>query len=119
MTTNTIRVAAMAACMASLAVIAVPAGAATLPGTASAHVGLATASHGTGALLRTGGERAAAGIGALIIGGVILSEAARAEHRRDHGGDWDRCARSYRSFDRDTGFYSGRDGERRQCQYLR
>jgi len=119
MTTNTTRVAAMAACMASIAVIAVPAGATTLPGTASAHASMATASHGSGALLRTGGERAAAGIGALIIGGVILSEAARAEHRRDHGGDWDRCARSHRSFDRDTGFYSGRDGGRRQCQYLR
>jgi len=117
---NTTLPAAMAAIIASIAIISVPASAGTMPGTASAHARAANVNHanGGGALLRTGGERAAIGIGALIIGGVILSETARAEHRRDHGRDWDRCAHSYRSFDRDTGFYSDRDGGRRQCRYL-
>lgn len=56
------------------------------------------------------------GIGAAIIGGAILSGAARASNR---GGDaWDRCARTYRSFERRTGMYTGYDGVRRRCPYL-
>jgi hypothetical protein len=58
------------------------------------------------------------GIGAAIIGGIILSEAARADHRNAHGGDWDRCAKTYRSFEPDTGLYTGYDGVRRTCPYL-
>lgn len=61
----------------------------------------------------------ALGIGAAIIGGIILSEAARADHRRTHGSDWDRCERTYRSFDPSSGLYTGYDGVRRTCPYLR
>lgn len=58
-------------------------------------------------------------IGGLIIGGVILSEAARSEHRRQHRSAWQRCADTYRSFESDTGMYTGYDGERHTCPYLR
>ena len=70
---------------------------------------------------RRGGNGAgiALGIGAAIIGGIVLSEAARAEHRTAHGGDWDRCAQTYRSFEPSTGLYTGYDGVRRTCPYLR
>jgi hypothetical protein len=64
------------------------------------------------------GRDAGIGIGALIIGGIILSEAARAEHQRDHGDDWQRCADTYRSFEPSTGMYTGYDGIRRTCPYL-
>jgi len=64
------------------------------------------------------GRNAALGIGAAIIGGIVLSEAARAEHRRTHVTDWDRCSDTYRSFERDTGLYTGYDGIRRTCPYL-
>jgi BA14K-like protein len=66
-----------------------------------------------------GGGGAAIGLGAAIIGGIILSEAARAEHRSNNGGDWERCAQTYRSFERSTGMYTGYDGERHTCPYLR
>lgn len=65
-----------------------------------------------------GGGGIALGIGAAIIGGIILSEAARAEHRSSHGDQWQRCAQTYRSFESDTGMYTGYDGERRTCPYL-
>jgi len=65
------------------------------------------------------GRNSAIGIGALIIGGLVLSEAARSEHRRQHYSDWQRCASTYRSFERDTGMYTGYDGERHACPYLR
>ncbi len=65
-----------------------------------------------------GGGGIALGIGAAIIGGIILSEAARAEHRTSHGDQWDRCAQTYRSFESDTGMYTGYDGVRRTCPYL-
>lgn len=65
-----------------------------------------------------GGGGIALGIGAAIIGGIILSEAARAEHRSSHGSQWDRCAQTYRSFESDTGMYTGYDGVRRTCPYL-
>jgi hypothetical protein len=38
-----------------------------------------------GGYRRGGGGGIALGIGAAIIGGIILSEAARAEHRTSHG----------------------------------
>jgi BA14K-like protein len=66
-----------------------------------------------------GGEGIALGIGAAIIGGIILSEAARAEHRQSHGSQWQRCADTYRSFEGDTGLYTGYDGARHTCPYLR
>jgi hypothetical protein len=66
-----------------------------------------------------GGEGIALGIGAAIIGGIILSEAARTDHRQSHGNQWQRCADTYRSFDGDTGLYTGYDGARHTCPYLR
>ncbi len=64
------------------------------------------------------GGNIALGIGAAIIGGIVLSEAARANHRNSHGGQWSRCAQTYRSFESDTGMYTGYDGVRRTCPYL-
>lgn len=64
------------------------------------------------------GRNAGIGLGAAIVGGVILSEAARSAHRRDNGSDWSRCAVTYRSFERSTGMYTGNDGVRRTCPYL-
>jgi hypothetical protein len=66
-----------------------------------------------------GGRNLALAIGSLIIGGIILSEAARSEHRQNHASDWQRCAATYRSFEADTGLYTGYDGMRRPCPYLR
>jgi opacity protein-like surface antigen len=65
------------------------------------------------------GRNLALGIGGAIIGGIVLSEAARAQHRREYGSDWQRCADTYRSFESDTGMYTGYDGVRRTCPYLR
>lgn len=67
---------------------------------------------------RNFGRNAGIGLGAAIIGGVVLSQAARSTHRRDHDGDWDRCAETYRSFEPSTGMYTGYDGVRRTCPYL-
>jgi BA14K-like protein len=67
---------------------------------------------------RNSGRNVALGIGAAIIGGIVLSETARAEHRRDHSSAWDRCAETYRSFEPSTGMYTGYDGVRRTCPYL-
>lgn len=67
---------------------------------------------------RNYGRNAGLGIGAAIIGGIILSEAARAQHRQEHGGAWERCAQTYRSFEPSTGMYTGYDGERHTCPYL-
>jgi BA14K-like protein len=67
---------------------------------------------------RNTGRNIGIGIGAAIIGGVILNEAARAEHRTSHGGQWERCAQTYRSFEPSTGMYTGYDGQRRTCPYL-
>ena len=64
------------------------------------------------------GRNAAIGIGGLIVGGILLSEAARSDHRREHASDWQRCDQQYRSFERDTGMYTGYDGQRRVCPYL-
>ncbi len=57
------------------------------------------------------------GVGAAILGGVIISEAARAERRRSSNA-YDRCADTYRSFEPSTGYYTGYDGVRRLCPYL-
>jgi predicted cobalt transporter CbtA len=75
------------------------------------------------------GRNVAIGVGAAIIGGVLLSEAARAENRRrgvvvveEYEDDDDRrqrCADRYRSFDWDDGTYANRDGDRVVCPYLR
>jgi BA14K-like protein len=64
------------------------------------------------------GRNIGIGIGAAIIGGIILNEAARADHRSSHGDQWDRCAQTYRSFEPSTGMYTGYDGERHTCPYL-
>jgi len=64
------------------------------------------------------GRNTAIGIGGLIVGGILLSEAARSEHRRTHASDWQRCDQRYRSFERDTGMYTGNDGRRHVCPYL-
>jgi BA14K-like protein len=61
----------------------------------------------------------ALGIGGLVIGGIVLSDSARSEHRHVHGSDWQRCAQTYRSFEPETGMYTGYDGIRRTCPYLR
>ncbi len=61
----------------------------------------------------------ALGIGGLVIGGIVLSEAARSEHRHTHSSAWQRCAQTYRSFESETGMYTGYDGGRRTCPYLR
>lgn len=68
---------------------------------------------------RGNGRNLALGIGGLIIGGIVLSEAARHQHRQEHGSDWQRCADTYRSFEPDTGMYTGYDGARHTCPYLR
>lgn len=68
---------------------------------------------------RDGGRNLALGIGGLVIGGILLSEAARSEHRREYSSDWQRCSETYRSFEPETGMYTGYDGARRACPYLR
>ena len=67
---------------------------------------------------RNSGGNVAIGIGAAIIGGIILSEAARSQHRYEHSSDWERCEQTYRSFEPRTGMYTGYDGIRRTCPYL-
>lgn len=64
------------------------------------------------------GRNIGIGIGAAVITGILLSEAARAEHRRSHSSAWERCADTFRSFEPDTGYYTGYDGVRRPCPYL-
>lgn len=68
---------------------------------------------------RNYGRNAGIGAGVAIIGGLLLSEAARSASRGSRGGDWERCANTYRSFERRTGMYTGYDGVRRTCPYLR
>ena len=68
---------------------------------------------------RDGGRNLALGIGGLIIGGIVLNEVARTQHRREYSSDWARCSATYRSFEPDTGMYTGYDGIRRACPYLR
>ena len=56
-------------------------------------------------------------IGGAILGAIILSEAAKAQHRRS--GAWERCAERYRSFDHETGTIVTYDGDVILCPYLR
>jgi hypothetical protein len=77
----------------------------------------------------SGGRNVGLGIAAAIIGGVVISQAARANNYS--GGYYERryrasgssaaqhCADTYRSFDWDSGTYMGYDGERHVCPYLR
>ena len=68
---------------------------------------------------RDGGGNLTTGLGGLVLGGILLSEAARSEHRREYSSDWQRCSETYRSFEPETGMYTGYDGARRTCPYLR
>jgi hypothetical protein len=65
------------------------------------------------------GRGVAVGVGAAIVGGILLSEAARAESRRTRRDAWDRCADTFRSFDPESGTYVNSNGQRRVCPYLR
>jgi hypothetical protein len=74
------------------------------------------------------GRNVALGVGAAVIGGIILSEAARAERRRsrptaeiyeDDDDRRQRCDDKFRSFDWDDGTIVNRDGDRVLCPYLR
>jgi BA14K-like protein len=120
-----------AACLTILAMSSIAAGAqpgsklSPAPAAASQSVVAERAQYrGRGGYRGNGGRRGgggglAIGLGAAIIGGIVLSEAARAEHRSNNSGDWERCAETYRSFERSTGMYTGYDGERHTCPYLR
>jgi hypothetical protein len=66
------------------------------------------------------GRNIGIGIGAAIIGGVIVSQALRAERYRTYSGSGrQQCADTFRSFDWDSGTYMGYDGVRHVCPYLR
>ena len=64
------------------------------------------------------GRNIGIGIGAAIVGGVIVSQALRAERRNYGGGARQHCADTYRSFDWESGTYMGYDGHRHVCPYL-
>lgn len=68
---------------------------------------------------RNSGRNLGIGLGAAIIGGALLSRSGRAAHRRTHASAWARCERAYNSFEPSTGMYTGYDGVRRLCRYLR
>ena len=71
------------------------------------------------------GRNIGLGIAAAIVGGVIISQAARADgygyRRTRYAGRSaaQQCADTYRSYDWDSGTYMGYDGERHVCPYLR
>ncbi len=62
------------------------------------------------------GRGVAIGTG-VILGAILLSEAARANARRS--GAWERCIERYRSFDRRTGTIVTYRGDVILCPYLR
>jgi hypothetical protein len=70
-----------------------------------------------------GGRGVGLGIAAAIIGGVVISQAARSEgysrYRQSGYNANQRCADRYGSFDPRSGTYLGYDGERHVCPYLR
>ena len=66
---------------------------------------------------RGNGAAIGLGIAGAIIGGAIIAD----EVRRSGGGSGSgeaRCERTYRSYDSDTGNYTGYDGEIHRCPYL-
>lgn len=75
------------------------------------------------------GRNIALGVGAAVIGGILLSESARAERRsrpivveesyEDADDRRQRCDDNFRRFDWDDGTYRNRYGERVRCPYLR
>ena len=71
---------------------------------------------------RNRGRNIGLGIAAGIIGGVVISQAARSNgyYERRHSGSSarQRCADTYRSFDWSSGTYMGYDGDRHVCPYL-
>ena len=64
--------------------------------------------------------------GAVIAGGLIAEEARRSRYYGYYdepqyyagGSGYSRCARTFRSFDPDTGTYTGYDGETHRCPYI-
>lgn len=58
------------------------------------------------------------GIGLGIAGAVIVGSILAEEARRSGGSGSSRCARTYRSYDPDSGTYTGYDGETHRCPYL-
>lgn len=71
------------------------------------------------------GRNIGLGIAAGIIGGVVISQAGRANgyserrYRASGSSAAQHCADTYRSFDWNSGTYMGYDGERHVCPYLR
>jgi hypothetical protein len=66
------------------------------------------------------GAGIALGVGALIVGSILASKAARAERQAVVRGDdaYQRCADDFRSFDWDSGTIVNRYGDRVTCPYL-
>ena len=66
---------------------------------------------------RGGGNDVGIGLGILgaIIGGAIIAESVGGY---GSGSAYDRCARSFRSFDGNSGTYTTYDGDTRRCPYL-
>jgi BA14K-like protein len=68
------------------------------------------------------------GIAGAVIGGAIIADqvnrgryySGQSAYDYGDGGDsgYDRCARAFRSFDPDSGTYTGYDGQTRRCPYL-
>lgn len=71
------------------------------------------------------------GLGAAILGGALIAGAARSNAYGYYDGDYEdsygyrgggggvaRCAAAFKSFDPDSGTYTGYDGVRHTCPYL-
>jgi hypothetical protein len=57
------------------------------------------------------------GIAGAVIGGAIIADQIRRSESRGSDG-YERCARTFRSFDPDTGTYTTYDGDVVPCPYL-